>query len=249
MGAASDRNERPVGAASDRNERPVGAAPAPSAAAPWAERGGPPDGAASNRNERPVGAATDRNERPVGGRNERPVANPTDRNERPLGQAKDATLPEVERVEMQPCPHCGRAFAAARLEAHMRSCAKVPKQREAFDPSKKRLAGTGAEEVRQTEPRGGRGGGGSRARTPPGGGSAIPKWERESAALRQVMEYNRELAAAKAAGVDIGKMPPPPATSAEADDRVECPHCFRKFAFHVYERHEPVCGKNPNRRR
>ena len=177
------------------------------------------------------------------------MANPTDRNERPLGQAKDATLPEVERVEMQPCPHCGRAFAAARLEAHMRSCAKVPKQREAFDPSKKRLAGTGAEEVRQTEPRGGRGGGGSRARTPPGGGSAIPKWERESAALRQVMEYNRELAAAKAAGVDIGKMPPPPATSAEADDRVECPHCFRKFAFHVYERHEPVCGKNPNRRR
>ena len=274
-GAAStsqrDRNERPVGAASDRNERPVRAARRSHRAA---------GGRASDRNERPVGAAagrwphSGRSEAVLQtARGERLETSgqgaATDR-KRTFSRAaatsgrwptrrtatsgrwarrRDATLLEVERVEMRSCArHCA-AFAAARLDAHMRR-AKVPKQREAFDPSKQRLAGTGAEEVRRTSCAADAGGGSCACIAAARRWCAIPKWERESA-WRPAGDGVQPRARGGEGG---GRRHREDAAAARDVRRGRAPCRMPALLPQICvprlsERHEPVCGKNPNRRR
>ncbi len=40
----------------------------------------------------------------------------------------------------------------------------------------------------------------------------------------------RKLAKVEKAGGDIRSLGPPPETSSAADDRIQCPHCGRKYA-------------------
>ena len=161
----------------------------------------------------------------------------TSKDERAVsGMPRDAALPEQESVAMEPCPHCGRKFAADRLAKHAVVCERT--QAKKAERAKK-VAGREK----------GEGGG---ILGPPkklsvateaaaeGGG-----WKGQSNNLRQAMEYNRKLAAAKKAGIDIATLPPPPETA--SDERVACPHCSRKFLPAVAERHIPKCSKNPRR--
>ena len=60
------------------------------------------------------------------------------------GKRETATVGKDEK--MTPCPHCGRKFAESRLGKHINVCQKTSakKERKVFDPSKQRLAETGA---------------------------------------------------------------------------------------------------------
>jgi len=51
----------------------------------------------------------------------------------------------------------------------------------------------------------------------------------------------KELQAAQDAGVPAHLLPPPPPTDDQYDDRVQCPHCMRKFNANAAERHIPKC--------
>ena len=139
---------------------------------------------------------------------------------------RDAALPEQEAVAVAECPHCHRTFLEARLAKHAPICQQAQARKKAT-PSK--------------------GGDGGKAEAGKADKIATPaeekknlKWRNESANLRAAMEYNRKLAQAEKAGVDISTLPPPPAQA--DDDRVECPHCNRKFQADVAERHIPKCN-------
>jgi len=147
---------------------------------------------------------------------------------------------------MVPCACCGRSFAADRIDKHVKVCTSARKTRKVFDSRSARL-GEYQEEVRNAQrgrrpekpPAAARAGGGGDGE----GGGKLPKWKAQSSALRQAMDYNRKMAQAKKDGVAISSLPPPPATSAEADDRIECPHCARKFNSKAAERHIPKCSE------
>merc|ERR1712039_443510 len=88
----------------------------------------------------------------------------------------------------------------------------------------------------------------AKAAPPPSAAAAktpgkLPKWKAQSSALRQAMDYNKKMAQAKKDGISLASLPPPPATLAEADDRIECPHCSRKFNAKAAERHIPKCSE------
>ena len=83
-----------------------------------------------------------------------------------------------------------------------------------------------------------RGGGGS------GGGmpaNNMPKWKRDHAAFQAAVKAGRDLKSALESGVPLSQLPPPP-PSDELDDRVQCPHCGRRFAEKAAERHIPKCA-------
>ena len=147
------------------------------------------------------------------------------------GTPRDAALPEQEAVAMEQCPHCSRSFAAGRLEKHMPVCQRAQQQKKAREQQKAAAKSDKAEEEKKE-------GDNSLAK--------YHKWKNHSANLRGAMEYNRKLAEAQKAGIDIATLPPPP--EAAADDRVSCPHCKRKFAPLAAERHIPLCNANPNKR-
>ena len=69
----------------------------------------------------------------------------------------------------------------------------------------------------------------------------IPKWKKDREALRNALRSGRELEAAKANGT-MHLLPPPPPVEDEYDDRVQCPHCGRKFNATAAERHIPKCN-------
>lgn len=148
-------------------------------------------------------------------------------------------------ASMVPCPCCGRSFAADRVEKHVKVCAAAAKKtRKVFDSRHARL-GEYEEEMRSVARNRPRPSAPPPARSAPGGGGEgkLPKWKAQSSALRQAMEYNRKMAEAKKNGIALSSLPPPPATSAEADDRIECPHCQRKFNAKAAERHIPKCSE------
>ena len=69
----------------------------------------------------------------------------------------------------------------------------------------------------------------------------MPKWKRDRAKLQEAMRAGKELQAAQDAGVPAHLLPPPPPTDDQYDDRVQCPHCMRKFNANAAERHIPKC--------
>ena len=161
-------------------------------------------------------------------------ASTEEREERAVSSTpRDAALPEQVAVPVSQCPHCSRSFAAPRLAKHAAVCQQAQARKKAT-PSKEKekadggkadggKAGTPVEERKAEEDR-----------------KKSLKWRNESANLRAAMEYNRKLAQAEKAGIDISTLPPPP--SQTSDDRVECPHCNRKFNADVADRHIPKCN-------
>jgi hypothetical protein len=120
-------------------------------------------------------------------------------------------------------------------------------------PSRSSAASRSTDSGRSSGMGGGIGGGGGGASSSSGGlgggggggempANKIPKWKRDRAALRDALRAGRELEDAKARGVPMSELPPPPPTDDSYDDRVPCPHCGRKFNTTAAERHIPKCS-------
>ena len=66
----------------------------------------------------------------------------------------------------------------------------------------------------------------------------IPKWKRDQIAFSAAIREGRKVKHAQENGLAL---PPPVSMPDEADDRVQCPHCNRKFNALAAERHIPKC--------
>ncbi|RNF09845.1 hypothetical protein TraAM80_01870 [Trypanosoma rangeli] len=139
----------------------------------------------------------------------------------------------VDEGQREKCPNCGRAFAPEALARHQRVCV-AQKRRRVFDMRAMRLSGTGAERVARS-----------------GGGlltaSSAPKrdWRAESEAFRRSMREARQVDKVLKSGGNARDLPPP--TYSENSHYTPCPHCGRKFAPDVAERHIPRCATTVNK--
>lgn len=138
-----------------------------------------------------------------------------------------------------PCPLCNRTFNPQALQRHTAICERVfLKKRRQFDAAAKRLAGVDGELPR-----------GTRARVKcsiPSKGPTAPqnKWRQKSDAFRDAMRAARQAQAHIKAGRPLSELPPPPPTDPELDDRIECPHCGRRFSEAAATRHIPHCMRS-----
>ncbi|RNF26452.1 uncharacterized protein Tco025E_01174 [Trypanosoma conorhini] len=147
----------------------------------------------------------------------------------------------IDEGPREQCDNCGRFFALESLARHQRVCGSQ-KQRKVFNMRAMRLSGTGAERVAKS--------GGNFSTVAP-----APKrdWRAESEAFRRSMREARQVDKVLKAGGNARDLPPP--TYSENSHYTPCPHCGRKFAPDVAERHIPRCAttvhkpKPPPRRR
>lgn len=68
----------------------------------------------------------------------------------------------------------------------------------------------------------------------------MPKWKQQSEQLKAAMRVNKQIAAAQARGEDIRTLKIDSGPELP-DDRVPCPHCGRRYAPDVADRHIPKC--------
>ena len=151
--------------------------------------------------------------------------------------AAEAAMYEQEAADpdcsMEECEHCGRNFLASRLARHQAVCQgrKKAAQRRQFNARAQRLA-EGAELNVPNAP------------TPEGPSRAErnERLKRQSEALRAAIKSARTAVDPSAAmQSDHAPVDPPAPIEEMPDDRVECPHCNRRFAPGPAERHIAKC--------
>ncbi|XP_041122405.1 zinc finger C2HC domain-containing protein 1C-like [Polyodon spathula] len=126
------------------------------------------------------------------------------------------------------CTSCNRKFAADRLERHSKICEKVQNStRKVFDSTKHRAKGTDLEQYinrrsKNTSPQ--------------------PKknsWRHKHETFIRNIQQARLVQEVIAKGGKASDLPPP--LPDENPDYVSCPHCARRFAPRVAERHISKC--------
>ncbi|KAK6478995.1 zinc finger C2HC domain-containing protein 1C-like [Huso huso] len=126
------------------------------------------------------------------------------------------------------CTSCNRKFAADRLERHSKICEKMQNStRKVFDSTKHRAKGTDLEQYinrrsKNTSPQ--------------------PKkntWRHKHETFIRNIQQARLVQEVIAKGGKASDLPPP--LPDENPDYVSCPHCARRFAPRVAERHIPKC--------
>ncbi|XP_041430659.1 zinc finger C2HC domain-containing protein 1C isoform X3 [Xenopus laevis] len=138
--------------------------------------------------------------------------------------------PELAATELVPCSLCGRQFLAHRLEKHTQVCQKMQQSnRKVFDSSKARAKGTDLEQYLQTKGR-------TQQNAPKIQNNA---WKHKHESFQQTIRHARAVQQIIARGGKLSDLPPPPVE--ENPDYVTCPHCNRRFAPRVAERHIPKC--------
>ncbi|XP_068110619.1 zinc finger C2HC domain-containing protein 1C [Hyperolius riggenbachi] len=137
-----------------------------------------------------------------------------------------------------PCHLCGRYFSLQRLEKHTGVCQKMhTSKRKVFDSSKARAKGTDLEQYLSTK---------GRPSAPP---PQVKKnsWQQKHEAFIRTIRQAREVQNIIARGGKASDLPPPPPE--ENPDYIACPHCTRRFAPRVAERHIPKCETIKNKPR
>ena len=133
---------------------------------------------------------------------------------------------EQERIE---CRGCGRKFIASALERHAKICKKVFQSKrkkfaiERVGKEAKNAQGSGCDERKLQKMR----------------RKKKQSWKAKSSMLRDAIRASKGYDDAVKAGYPASSLPYPPAPV--HDDRVECPHCNRRFAEQTAERHIPKC--------
>ncbi|KAJ1104632.1 hypothetical protein NDU88_002042 [Pleurodeles waltl] len=151
-----------------------------------------------------------------------------------LNEEEDEGLLEVENnTELVPCHLCGRRFLAPRLAKHREACRKMQNsKRKVFDSSKARAKGTDLEPYLNR-----------RSKTTPAQEQQIQAkkttWRQKHETFIRNIRQAREVQQVIAKGGKLSDLPPPPPD--ENPDYVACPHCSRRFAPNVAERHIPKC--------
>ncbi|EAR95371.1 A C2HC-type zinc-finger protein (macronuclear) [Tetrahymena thermophila SB210] len=148
--------------------------------------------------------------------------------------AREAIQDNLDNLEE--CPEgCGRRFAPEALEKHAKICKKVFQQkRKKFDTKKQRINDEEHEQILQQaqmeekmrnqyasknkQP----------AKTNTQQQDKKSKWRMQSEQFRAVLRSNK-------GGEQAQDIP-------QYDDRIECPHCKRKFQESSYNKHEQICA-------
>lgn len=160
-------------------------------------------------------------------------------------------MEEAGDVYREECHGCGRRFAPEALARHAKVCAGKEKVRAVFNMTKQRLADCdmppAAKSGKGLPPPKSRGAAAAQRAGSQSAAVAPPKkdWRAESAAFRQVMRSSRQVDKVLQAGGNARDLPPP--TYSENAHYTPCPHCNRKFASDVAERHIPRCATTVNR--
>ncbi|CAE8617159.1 unnamed protein product [Polarella glacialis] len=153
---------------------------------------------------------------------------------------------------LEPCPHCARTFRSKVLQRHMGICVKIfQKQRKTFDAvahgvsdeAKKAKVSHEGQEKQQAKT--------SMAAAPAPDAGGDPGWKKKSEAFRSAIKNARVVDQYIAAGKSLKDLPPAPPTDPSLDDRMQCPHCGRRFGQTQAERHIPQCAlknKRPGKR-
>lgn len=147
---------------------------------------------------------------------------------------EDEGLYEVENnTDLVPCHLCGRRFLAARLAKHQEACRKMQNsKRKVFDSSKARAKGTDLEPYLNRK-----------SKINPAQEQQIQAkkttWRQKHETFIRNIRQAREVQQVIAKGGKLSDLPPPPPD--ENPDYVACPHCSRRFAPNVAERHIPKC--------
>ncbi|KAG2457726.1 zinc finger C2HC domain-containing protein 1C-like [Polypterus senegalus] len=126
------------------------------------------------------------------------------------------------------CHLCKRKFAVERLEKHSQVCMKTQNsKRKTFDSSKHRAQGTDLEQFNKNR---------RTISTPP-----KPKnnWRQKHESFIRNLQQSREVQKIVQKGGKLSDLPPLPPD--DNPDYILCPHCSRKFAPRVAERHIPKC--------
>ena len=156
----------------------------------------------------------------------------------------DAELLETDPfpvVPTFPCPECGRSFNELALAKHV-SKGVCQRTRKVFDVKAQRL-GEVVGELAKVQSKGGGEGKGGRGKKE--GGEKVSKWRQERARLQEAIQAGKAIEQALKEGKSLASIPV--AVSSVPDDRVQCPHCLRRFAEQSADRHIPHC-KNRNAR-
>ncbi|XP_019407354.1 PREDICTED: zinc finger C2HC domain-containing protein 1C isoform X1 [Crocodylus porosus] len=142
----------------------------------------------------------------------------------------------AEQGELGQCGLCRRQFLCFRLEKHMNICSKNQgSKRKVFDSSKARAKGTELEQFRQWK------------------ASDIPQdeppqtnnWRQKHEYFIRTLRQARQVQQVLSRGGKLSDLPP--LSPVENPDYVSCPHCSRRFAPKVAERHIPKCKTIKNR--
>nr|XP_060476280.1 zinc finger C2HC domain-containing protein 1C isoform X2 [Panthera onca] len=155
-----------------------------------------------------------------------------------LSRAPDSSVSScsTEEPELGECSHCGRKFLLLRLERHSNACSRMQSsKRNVFDSSKARAKGTELEQYLNWK------GSASVQAEPPRKSNWRQKHESFICTLRQAREVQQVIAK----GGNPSDLPP--ILPAENPDYIQCPHCSRRFAPNVAERHIPKCKTIKNR--
>lgn len=153
------------------------------------------------------------------------------------------TMLPADRV---PCPDCGRKFHPSRLDSHIRACKKIfIAKRPEFDLTRKRVDEEGIRMIsNETKKELEAIKNGEEMKDINAG-----KWKKKSGGFREAMALMKEVKRCEELGVEFVETKTQEQKDAE-DDRVPCPHCKRKFAANVADRHIPKCKESkakPNR--
>jgi hypothetical protein len=154
-------------------------------------------------------------------------------------------------IDMSECPDCGRSFATDRLEKHMKICKKVfGTKRKAFDVTAMRVEGTDAAQFVKKQKRseanaakagagGGTGAGaGNGAKQGNGEIKKMAKWKVQRAQFLNMIRAAKGPANGEGGGYTAEEL----AEMEVMDDRVECPHCSRKFNPSSADKHIAICA-------
>ena len=146
-----------------------------------------------------------------------------------------------------PCPNCGRSFNESALERHVAKSLCQKSVRKPFDVAAQRLQDVKAElhQVTAGDKRAGGGAGRRQQEEAAAAAAKQSKWRQERARLQEAIQAGKQLTQALKEGKPLSSIPV--AASSIPDDRVQCPHCLRKFAEQTAERHIPHCKNTASR--